>query len=63
MLGLVPEHDPSIEEKHKTTTYNSDDSHDWLLVFATLYEKSLNDYDKKQTKNQNKNWPLLKGKK
>ena len=62
MLEIVPEHDPSIEEKHNRTTYNSDDKSWWLLVFATSYEKSLNDYDKKQTKNKNKIDPFWKEK-
>ena len=33
MLELVPEHDPSIEEKHKTTTYNSDN----IVMIDYLY--------------------------
>jgi len=40
MLELVPEHDPSIEEKHNKTTYNSDDSHDDYL-YLRLCMKNL----------------------
>ena len=55
MLELVPEHDPSIEEKHNKTTYNSDDSHDDYLYLRLCMKNLSMIMIKKQTKNQNKN--------